>query len=316
MILRILEKPEEFGAVEALQRLVWPGNETDVVPLHLLLTVAHNGGLVIGAYDTGKPDEAPDADAENLAWGELPPGARLVGFVFGFPGLYETPDGVRLKHCSHMLGVHPDYRDHGLGFRLKRAQWQMVRRQGIDRITWTYDPLISRNAHLNITRLGAVCNTYIQDAYGQMRDGLNVGLPSDRFQVDWWVNSTRVYRRLSKRRRKSLDLAHYLAAGTGILNASHLGENGLARPPQSIEWKTADMELDGQQEAPLYLMEIPADFLALKAADAGLALEWRLHSRALFGELFQRGYLVTDFVYLSGTYPRSFYVLSYGESTL
>jgi predicted GNAT superfamily acetyltransferase len=199
-----------------------------------------------------------------------------VGFVFGFPGLYDTPDGPRLKHYSHMLGVRPDFRGQGVGFALKRAQWQMVRHQGIDRITWTYDPLLSRNAWLNIARLGAVCDTYLRDFYGAMRDGLNAGLPSDRFQVDWWVNSKRVERRLSRKARRALRLEHYLAAGVPVVD---------------------DAALERASQSPLLLVEVPADFLALKAAEPELALRWRMQIRAVFGALFAQGYLATDFVY-------------------
>ena len=192
--VRILETPEEMAAVEELQRQVWPDNETEVVPAHMLIAASHNGGLVLGAYE-GAPRTFAESGEQEQATGSN--AARLIGFVFGFPGIYSTPDGPRLKHASHMLGVHPDYRNKGLGFALKRAQWQMVRRQGVDRITWTYDPLVSVNAYLNIARLGAVCNTYRRNVYGELRDGLNAGLPSDRFQVDWWVNTKRVNRRLS-----------------------------------------------------------------------------------------------------------------------
>jgi len=312
IILRILETPQEMSAVEDLQRQVWPGDETDIVPGHMLLAAAHNGGLVIGAYDAGEAGEA--GEQAGLAWGDIPVGAPLVGFTFGFPGLYTTPDGPRPKHCSHMLGVHPEHRDRGVGFKLKRAQWQMVRHQGLDRITWTYDPLLSRNAHLNIARLGAVCNTYLREEYGDMRDGLNAGLPSDRFQVDWWIRSQRVSRRLSKRMRRSLDLAHYLAAGTTILNPSLVGEDGLPCPPAAFRLGEIENVNAVQEEQPLLLVEIPADFLALKATNPTLALAWRLHTRDIFETLFERGYLVTDFVHLSGTYARSFYVLSYGEA--
>jgi predicted GNAT superfamily acetyltransferase len=291
--LHILETPEEFVAVEDLQRLVWPGNETEIVPGHLLLTAAHNGGVAIGAYD----------------------GERLVGFAFGFVGLYDTPDGPRPKHCSHMLGVHPDYRDQGLGYLLKRAQWQMVRRQGLDRITWTYDPLLSRNAHLNIARLGAVCNTYQCEAYGEMRDTLNAGLPSDRFQVDWWVNSSRVTRRLSKRARRPLTLQDFLKAATPLINPAGFDAAGLPHPELDFDLQVLSSE-DPQELYPLLLLEIPADFLAIKGANPPLALEWRMHSRQLLETLFDLGYLVTDFVHLPGTQPRSYYVLSYGESTL
>jgi predicted GNAT superfamily acetyltransferase len=297
-VLKILENPEEMLLVEDLQRVVWPGSEIEIVPVHLLITAAHNGGLAIGAY---LPPES----------GELP--EKMIGFVFGFVGLYFTPDGPRPKHCSHMLGVLPEYRNTGIGFALKRAQWQMVRHQGIDRITWTYDPLLSRNAHLNIARLGAVCNTYQLDTYGNLRDGLNVGLSSDRFEVDWWVNTQRVQRRLSRRPRLQLDLAHFLAAGAKIVGPSQENTQGWLMPPSSLA------SLPGTSlgaDSPLLLVEIPSDFLALKQADPYLASAWRLYTRTVFEDLFQRGYLVTDFIFLSGRHPRSYYVLTHGDSTL
>jgi len=313
--LRILEKAEEMSAVEKLQQIVWPGDNLEIVPGHLLITAAHNGGLIVGAYSVNNPEG--DIDAIQLksdpAQDDLQSTNFLVGFVFGFPGFYDTPDGPRLKHCSHMLAVHPAMRDKGLGFALKRAQWQMVRRQGIDRITWTYDPLISRNAHLNITRLGAVCNTYIQDAYGQMYDELNIGLPSDRFQVDWWINSQRVNSRLSKRPRLRLDLAHFLAAETTIVNPTEINPAGLPRPADLGQH--SDLKFDGESQ-PLLLVEIPYDFIAIKSVDMNLAVAWRDHTRMLFQSLFTSGFIITDFIYLAGTYPRSFYVLSYGEQTL
>src|SRR5215831_14093612 len=88
VLIKILEAPEEMNQIEALQRAVWPGSETDIVPTHMLITAIHNGGLVLGAF---KSDQ-------------------LIGFVFGFPGLETTPDGPRAKHCSHMMGIHPQHR--------------------------------------------------------------------------------------------------------------------------------------------------------------------------------------------------------------
>lgn len=307
--LRILESVEEMAAVEELQRRVWSGSETDVVPGHLLITAVHNGGLVVGAYAV--PVEPPE-QAEPERWpAPAPDPASLVGIVFGFPGLYYTPDGPRPKHCSHILAVLPAYRDQGVGFALKRAQWQMVRHQGLDCITWTFDPLLSRNAYLNIGKLGGVCNTYVRNAYGDMRDDLNAGLPSDRFQVDWWVNSQRVNHRLSKRARPPLDLGHFLSAGVQVLNPAAFRADGWPEPaggdtPAGLE----------SEESPLLLVEIPADFMALKTADPGLASAWRLHTRALFEDLFARGYLVSDSVFLDDPQPRSFYVLVHGETTL
>lgn len=279
--IKLLETPEDMTLVEELQRAVWPGSETDVVPAHMLITAIHNGGIVLGAF----------LDDE------------LIGFVFGFPGLDFTPDGPRPKHCSHMMGVRPGVQDSGVGFMLKRAQWQMVRRQGIDHITWTYDPLLSRNAHLNIAKLGAVCDTYRQSEYGDMRDGLNAGLPSDRFQVDWWVNTRRVERRLGKRARGPLKLEDFYKADLQPLYTPLDLTPGLIRPPEHFP------PLEGR----LLLAEIPHDFSALKRADFALARDWRFFSREVFETAFAAGYIVTDFVREE---RRSFYVLTNGESTL
>jgi len=318
IVLRILETPQELGDVELLQRAIWPDADIEVIPVHLLLASVRNGGLIIGAYEPAPQPDTPETEAAAPAEiSRIPQAAERatpVGFVFSFPGVYNTADGLRIKHHSHNLGVLPSHEDRGIGFLLKRAQWQMVRRQGIDRITWTYDPLLSRNAQLNISRLGAVCNTYFPSFYGELRDGLNVGFPTDRFQVDWWIASKRVARRLSKRPRLKLDLAHYLAADTPILNPSTIEADGLPHPhDQPAAEVIANLQ---QDQCTILLLEIPSDFAALKAIDSDLALEWRLHSRALFLALFELGYLVTDFIHLKGTFPRSFYVLSHGDSTL
>ncbi len=289
-IIRLLETPEDMTAVEDLQRAVWPGDETEIVPAHLLITAAHNGGLVLGAFDNvGANRDSP----------------LLVGFVFGFPGLESLPDGPHPKHCSHMMGVLPSHRDSGLGFALKRAQWQMVRHQGLSRITWTYDPLLSRNAQLNIAKLGAVCNTYLRSQYGDMRDGLNAGLPSDRFQVDWWIRTRRVERRLSKRSRGTLGLSQFQKAGTQLLYSPVPRANGLFQPPEGFS----------PPDDRLALAEIPADFMALKSADLALARDWRFFSREVFEACFAAGFLVTDFVFDRAS-ERSYYVLANGDSTL
>ncbi|MEW6716337.1 MAG: GNAT family N-acetyltransferase [Chloroflexota bacterium] len=291
--IRLLEKPEEMQAIEELQRVVWPGSETDIVPAHLLLTAAHNGGVVLGAFE--------DKNDTRMS---------LVGFVFGFPGLHFTPEGPRPKHCSHMLGVLPDYRNQNIGFRLKRAQWQWVRRQGLDLITWTYDPLLSSNAYLNITKLGAVCRLYRRDFYGDMRDRLNIGLPSDRFEVEWWVSSKRVTKRLSSKPRPHLGLAQCTEAGAILFNPTTIDPSGWPIP--------ADLQkLQDLGYPTVLLVEIPSDFLTLKAQSAKLALIWRKHIRFVFEQLFEKGYLVTDFISERRDEVRkSFYMLTHEESYL
>jgi predicted GNAT superfamily acetyltransferase len=268
--IRLLKTPEEMTAVEELQAEIWSGSQADIVPAHMLLAAVHNGGLVLGAFN------------EN----------RLIGMLFGFPGLTPGEGGMQPKHCSHMLGIHPEWRDTGLGFALKCVQRDHVLKQGLKLVTWTFDPLLSRNAYLNISRLGAVCNTYLRSEYGQMRDGLNIGLESDRFQVDWWLDSARVETRLNGSDKKvaSLDDHHH----------------------EDVELMAAGTEGQPLSGLPMLdrnrlLVEIPEDFLTIKADDFPLAKAWRSSSRAVFEKAFANGFIVTDFVHDGG---RSFYVFS------
>ncbi len=260
----------------------------DVVPAHLLTAIEKNGGILLGAY----VDE------------------QLIGFVMGFLAVDRaSPSRVaagKLKHHSHMLGVHPDHRDQGVGYQLKLAQRRVLQEQGIRMATWTYDPLLSRNAYLNIHRLGAMAKRYLANAYGPMRDDLNQGLSSDRFEVEWWLTSSRVETRVHNT-RPPLDLANYLAAGTVKINPAVLGEDDLLRPSNEVA------PLEGN----LLLVEIPARIDEIKSRDPSLARSWRQQTREIFQSAFARGFLVTDFLHLAGEqYPRSYYLLSQGQGTL
>ncbi|MCO5246341.1 MAG: hypothetical protein M9927_21435 [Anaerolineae bacterium] len=270
MEIRPVSEQAEYLATERLQSEVWNLPDVEIVPLHVLVTAAKNGGLLLGAFD----------------------GDRLAGFVFGFPGL--TADG-RLKHCSHMAGVHPDYRDQNLGYRLKLAQREVVLSQGIDLITWTFDPLEARNAWLNFHKLGAVCNTYLRNVYGDMRDGLNAGLPSDRLQVEWWIGGAWVERRL-----RGEGTIHPPPAPPSEGGGPEAGGEEVAReddPPSSNSslrgrragsdplslWETAKRGVRGDRP----LIAIPASFQAIKSADMDLARQWRIETRRLFEDAFR-----------------------------
>lgn len=286
--IRVLDGPEEMRAAEDLQSLVWQASPMEVIPGHLALAIGHNGGVIAGAYD----------------------GDMLVGFVLGFIGTDSKSPGrvamARLKHHSHELAVHPDYRNRGIGYSLKLVQRELVMKQGIRLISWTYDPLLSVNAQLNIRRLGAICSTYIEDAYGEMRDGINLGDHSDRFQVDWWITSRRVETRL-KKKRGPLDLAHFISAGAEKVNPTELDTRGFLIPGDEIY----------PPESTFALVEIPPDYLHLKSVDPELANRWRMQTREIFEDAFKRGYLVTDFIHLrEERFPRSYYLLSHGEGTL
>ncbi len=265
IVIRSLVTHEEILAVEQLQRDAWGVPDVDVVPLHMLITPPRHGGLLLGAFD----------------------GERLAGFVFGFLGL--AADG-RLKHCSHMAGVHPDYRDQGVGYSLKLAQREHVLAQGLDLVTWTFDPLETRNAQLNFHKLGAVCNTYIRNLYGPMRAAINAGPPSDRFEVKWWIRSERVEKRLRVGEAPPPSNSPLRGGRAGDASTSpfvvpiRCGIPG-APSPDPVHWPA---------EAAQLLIEVPANFQAIKHSDMPLAIQWRLRTRQIFEDAFSRGYTATD----------------------
>jgi predicted GNAT superfamily acetyltransferase len=118
----------------------------------------------------------------------------MVGFAMALPGYRE---GKSYLH-SHMLAVLPEYRNAGLGRRLKLAQRDDALARGFDLMEWTFDPLEIKNAYLNIVRLGAISRRYIKDFYGPSTSALQGGLPTDRLVAEWWLRSERVRRTLGE----------------------------------------------------------------------------------------------------------------------
>lgn len=272
VLIRRLETLEDYQAVEQVEREAWAITDPrDFVPLHVLLTAQKNGGLVAGAFDRD---------------------GTMLGFIFGFLGM--TTDG-RLKHCSHMAAVLPRAQGREIGYRLKLFQREEVLKQGIELITWTYDPLQRINARLNIAKLGAIARTYYPNLYGTMTSGVNAGVPSDRFEVEWWLQSDSVRARLEGR-HAPLRLADLLAEGVPFALQGVQTEQGYA--PQSLPYA----ELHAA-----YLVEIPYDFNALKRESLALAQAWRHESRQVFSALFKRGYILREFLSAEG---RAIYFLT------
>ncbi len=261
IFIRALKDAAEFHRCEELQRQVWGMEDISVVPLHLLLPAQKNGGLVLGAFDEQ---------------------GTMVGFVFGFLGM--TGQG-QVKHCSHMAGVLPGYQGQQIGYRLKLAQREHVLAQGLDLAPWTYDPLEGTNASLNIGKLGVICRTYLPDVYGDTGIQLHLGLPTDRFEVEWWVRSQRVEERLGSHLGK-LTLDKALDMGAERVNRTEFDGRGLLRSERD----------DRTPGAEAVLIEIPADFQAIKSADMGLAREWRAQTREIFESCFGAGYVATEFI--------------------
>jgi predicted GNAT superfamily acetyltransferase len=156
MTIRELTSPAEFEGCLDLQREGFGWNELELMPLRFFVVSRHIGGLVLGAYDNG----------------------RLVGFLSAIPGIR---NGTSYWH-SHMLAVTSSQRDTGIGTQLKLAQKEEALRRGIRLIEWTFDPLVSRNAYLNIEKLGVIVRRYYPAFYG---DG------SDRLIAEWWLDRPR-----------------------------------------------------------------------------------------------------------------------------
>lgn len=272
--IRLCKTWNECVQCEELQKRVWEMPDyRDVVPANLLSTAIKNGGLLVGAFD----------------------GATMVGFAFGFLGS-EMPHGLHsLKHTSHMLAVLPGARTRGLGARLKWYQRAQALNQGLDRMTWTYDPLQAINAQLNLVRLGVIARRYYRDVYGAMTDALNVGVASDRFEVEWFLTNPRV-----TAREHTPPLAGDYPGST-LLFATTRDADGLVRITGQSEPVTKTM-----------LVEIPADFNRMKTVNRELAVEWRARTRAAFERMFALGYVVHDVVRRTDETGevRFFYVLS------
>ena len=250
--IRDVELPSEYDACAHLQIDVWAFAEIEVVPAGHLIAMHHYGGTCIGAFD----------------------GDRMIGFVCGFGGW----DRGQPFHHSHMLAVLPEYRGRQIGENLKWAQRERVLEQGIELINWTFDPLQAPNANLNVNRLGCVARRYKVNLYGESKSPLHGGIPTDRFEAEWYLKSQRVLNARAARPDEwplweSLPRAN---------RTRFTSESLLACEP------ALDLDLDGDA----FLIEVPRTITDLMARDRDLALDWRHKTRKLFQEYFEKGYRV------------------------
>ena len=163
--IRPLRTMEQIAAASAVLSEVWGGDRTGMPP-NLLRALAHVGNYAVGLYAV--PTEG-DPSAE-----------RMIGASVGF---FAAPDDRSLH--SHITGIVGDHRGRGLGRLLKQHQREWALARGVHRITWTFDPLVARNAHVNLRVLGARVTEYLVDQYGPMDDLVNRGDESDRLMVSW-----------------------------------------------------------------------------------------------------------------------------------
>ena len=206
IVFRHCEGLEEYAACVRLQGEVWGYDGDDIIPKREFVVIKKIGGQVIGAFDPALSDGP----------------AGMIGFAMSMPAI---EDGKPYLH-SHMLAVEPGYRNQGVGRRLKLAQREDALKRGILRMDWTFDPLEIKNAWLNIGKLGVVVHRYWPNIYGVFSSRLQGGLPTDRLQAEWWMDSRRV--------RATLD--------GETVNAGELQET-ITVPAEIRDWRSSSQDL-------------------------------------------------------------------------
>jgi predicted GNAT superfamily acetyltransferase len=249
IVIRDIESFSEMRAVEQLQRDIWGVTDRDVFPALALIPIKEVGGILIGAF------------ADN----------KLIGFAFGFPGV---ANGRPFIH-SDMLGVTKTYRSLGLGCLLKLEQRKRALSMGIDRITWTFDPLQSINAHLNFARLGVIADRYEVDFYGETSSHLHRS-GTDRLWVTWWLESSRVVERLNG---PQAELPPLPRDAQTLLRLDEDGQPILAR--------SEDFEN--------VLIEVPGPNYFTTGNEERVRV-WREATRRAFTSALEAGYIVEEFL--------------------
>ncbi len=258
--IRELQSFDDLKQVEEVEREVWGLADIDVLPLTISIALQQSGNIFVGAFD----------------------GAKLVGFACGFFGLERGSPNLH----SHMLAVLESYRDFDIGYKLKLAQRERVLATRIhdirlDEITWTFDPLQSKNAHLNFAKLGVVSQSYKPDFYGPETSSVLHQNSTDRLWINWPVASRRVEDRLRGKDNRAVMLES-LSTVQPLVRF-----NGEGKPVRT--------SLDDALIRQRIVIEIPSDILSVERKDPGLARQWREATRWAFMESVNRGFFVAEF---------------------
>jgi predicted GNAT superfamily acetyltransferase len=252
IVIRDIESIVEMRVVESFEKEIWGCDDRDIVPLTMLAAARESGGILIGAYD----------------------GRSLVGFAFGFVGL---EDGETVHH-SHMLAVNSSHRSHNLGYRLKLAQRERTLKQGIKRMTWTFDPLQAMNAHFNFAKLGVLADKYKVNFYGETTSSPLHQTGTDRLWVSWLLDSPRVKERIDQ--NSPLDL-------------KSIAKTTLVR---CTDTSTPERVATVSDSVGIASIAIPHDIGSIERSDPDLARQWRKETRGAFSEALAAGFVVAEFV--------------------
>jgi predicted GNAT superfamily acetyltransferase len=255
IVIRDLTTFEDLQKVEAVEREVWGVSELDALPLTMAVATKEAGSIWLGAFE----------------------GNKLIGFAFGFPGI---ESGSLMLH-SHMLAVLAGYRDYDLGYKLKLAQRDRALALRIQRMTWTFDPLQSKNAHFNFCKLGVVSDSYKVDFYGPSTSSVLHRNSTDRLWVTWPMASRRVQQRLAGKDPRP----EVMDALSGLVPLIRFNVDGA---PVRTDLSAA---LAKQRIA----IEVPSEIGAIEDNHPELAREWRTATRWAFNEALKSGFFVAEF---------------------
>lgn len=265
--IKPLESFRDFEKLLHIQRAVWNHGELDVTPVHQFAVSSRMGAILLGAFV----------------------GPELVGFVYSFPAIFR---GESCQH-SHLLAVLPAFQGRGLGKALKWAQREEAVKRGYRFITWTFDPLQTRNANLNLQALGAVSRTYFPNFYGFTPAlCLGPGIPTDRMLIEWPIRGRRVKSRSEGK------------AGKTSYNAVVLPKAQERKPGEEAPFERPgrpNLKLDDK----VVLVEVPKDLKALTERP-DLVVEWQSGLRKTMTAYFGRGYVADHFLFGD----RAFYALT------
>ena len=270
--IRDITSITEMRDVEDLQKQVWGCSDRDIVPALTLKPSVEVGGILVGAFDSDS----------------------LIGFAYGFVGL----EGNQAIIHSDMLAVKPEYRNLNIGYQLKLAQRERAIARGITIMTWTFDPLQSRNAHLNFRKLGVVSAGYKINYYGEETSSfLHRNIGTDRLWVHWPLMGERVRRRLESK-EESLPILKEVTP--------------LVRIWADGSPETSELNKDCVQKQ--FMVEIPSDIGSLQQQNPALAMKWREAIRIAFSEAMAAGFLAEEFYRLTRDgQAYGAYLLSYGK---
>jgi predicted GNAT superfamily acetyltransferase len=258
--IRDLISFDDLKQVEAVEREVWQLSDLDTTPLTLTIATQAAGSIWLGAFD----------------------GSKLVGFAFGLVALENAQAIIH----SHMLAVLAPYRDLHLGYKLKLAQRERslamrVNSARISEMTWTFDPLQSKNAHFNFARLGVVSNDYRIDFYGPETSSILHRNGTDRLWVKWPLASRRVADKIQAKDNR-IEMLDALRTLTPLIQF-----NGNGQPTRT--------DLTAALQRQRIAIEIPTDIALVEKKDSGLAREWRESTRWAFTEALRAGFFVAEF---------------------